>query len=271
MLGTSGCGDVDVQWISPGVEEALVERCRLGQLMTNDPLTLCKMANTSCTARTRSELFFVCLFLHYCPWHWLHPPVLLSRRETFQVRVWWMWQKIRQQQRPEEALSRPHQRQALLLQGPWLWQILHAPELAAEAHESALQIPATPFHQRHLHLIHEPSGRPPVARLRPAQEPLHEPLPPSHQPKRVVRVSGERGAQPPAHPLEWRAHVRFRRWGLFQKLGPQDNALMACLQARQNLSPTWPLECVVPCWAACSGYWSVLSTVLLFNDCAKRR
>ena len=173
---------------------------------------------------------------------------LLKRREAFQVRVRRLRPEIRQQQRPEEALPRAHQRQALLLQGARLRQVLHAPELAAEAHEGALQVPAAPVHQRHLHILHEPPRGPSVARLRAAQEPLGEPLPSGHEPQRVVRVPGERRAQPPAHPLQRRADVGLGRRGLFQKLRPEDNALMAPVDNPRrlaDLSSTPPGESVV--------------------------
>lgn len=174
-----------------------------------------------------------------------------SRRETFQVRVWRLWPKIRQQQRPEEALSRPYQRQALLLQSARLWQILHTPELVAETHESALQVPSAPCHQCHLYFLHKPSRRPSFAHFWTAQEPLLEPLPSGHQPQRVVRVPGERRAQPPSHPLQRRANYRFRRRGLFQKFRPEDNALIPGIHpwGLSNLSSSWPVKvciCVVP-------------------------
>lgn len=179
-----------------------------------------------------------------------------SRGETFQVRVWRLRQKIRQQQRPEEALPRPHQRQALLLQSARLRQVLHAPELAAEAHESALQVPAAPLHQRHLHLLHEPPRGRPLAQPRAAQEPLHEPLPSGQQPQRVVRVPGQRGAQPPPHPLQRRANVRFGRWGLFQKLRPKDAALMARLAHWLSPpSPSWPINVCRSTLALVLGIW----------------
>ncbi|XP_034417575.1 zinc finger protein ZIC 5 isoform X1 [Cyclopterus lumpus] len=170
----------------------------------------------------------------------IHKRTHTGQRETLQVRVRRLRQKIRQQQRPEEALPRPHQRQAVLLQGPRLRQVLHAPELAAEAHEGALQVPAAPKHHHHhhqqqqqqqhqhrlLYILHEPPRGPSVSPLGAAQEPnLREPLPSGHQPQRVVRVPGQRRTPPPPHPLQRRANVGRGR-GLFQKFRPEDNALM---------------------------------------------
>lgn len=46
---------------------------------------------------------------------------------------------VRQQLGSEETLARPHVRQAVQLQGTRLRQILHAPVVVAQAHESARQ------------------------------------------------------------------------------------------------------------------------------------
>jgi hypothetical protein len=69
----------------------------------------------------------------------LPPP----RRETFQMWVRGLWEAFRQQQRPQETFARAHERQALYVQGARVWQVLHAPQLSAKAHESSWSLTAT--------------------------------------------------------------------------------------------------------------------------------
>ena len=62
------------------------------------------------------------------------------RREAVQVRIRRLRPAIREQFRSQETLARTHERQTLQLQDTRLRQVVHAPELAAQTHESARQV-----------------------------------------------------------------------------------------------------------------------------------
>lgn len=62
-----------------------------------------------------------------------------NRREAVQMRIRRLRPAVRQQFRPEEALARAHVGQAVQLQSARLRQVVHAPVVAAQAHEGARQ------------------------------------------------------------------------------------------------------------------------------------
>lgn len=131
----------------------------------------------------------------------LTSPVLSCRGKAFQMWIWWLWQEVCQQQRSEETFPCPHQRQALLLQGPGLRQVLHPPKLPEEAHEDPLQVPAAFSRSPGLLISGDSSGRPRVPCARPHQESLEHSVPSGDQPQWVVRMPGWWGPQPPARPF----------------------------------------------------------------------
>lgn len=69
---------------------------------------------------------------------WLWKWCLCCRWEA--IPVWVLWATICQQQRQEEAFTGSHGIQTLRLQGNGLYQVLHPPQLAAQAHEGSHQI-----------------------------------------------------------------------------------------------------------------------------------
>lgn len=121
-----------------------------------------------------------------------------------------MWSTIRQQQRPEEALSRAHQRQAVQLQSARLWQILHTPELPAQTHEGALQV-ATASELR-LWVLN-PVSRVSFVRF----GPWHSFGISACQSERVVRVS-QFGSRRHTHPAERIVHPGPFRGSTVSKL-----------------------------------------------------
>lgn len=121
-----------------------------------------------------------------------------GRGEALQMRVRRLRQEVRQQQRQKEALPCPHQRQAVLLQDPRLRQVLHSPQLPAQAHEDPLQIASSlsasrPPGLRRAGAPRRPSAPRRRAPTRAAPRPRRRPVPSGHRPQRVVRLPGRGG------------------------------------------------------------------------------